>query len=162
MSWLGISPQKCSHNPTCQSSLTVILQHRNGEWPLTSHTHGQPHVERLRMEGLVFASATPIPEDPPKCPSFFVSYLEQLWGSLQCLSHQPSREGPRQTGLQLLFVSQLKCVIFLGSQAFPAPLPLYYISIHPLYPLCFFLSSVEQVGIENVRNKTFSVHFLSK
>jgi hypothetical protein len=43
-------PQKQSPSPTSLSSLTVILQHRNGEWILTLHTHGQTHVERLGNE----------------------------------------------------------------------------------------------------------------
>ena len=42
-------PQKHSHNQTCLSSPTVLLQHRNREWTWSLHTHGQSHAERLRM-----------------------------------------------------------------------------------------------------------------
>lgn len=40
-------PPTSPHHLTRPSSLTIILQHRNREGVLTSHTHGQPFRERL-------------------------------------------------------------------------------------------------------------------
>lgn len=120
MPWLGFSPpQKHSCNLTCLSSLIVILQHRNREWILTSHTRGQPHGERLgNVKCLIFACTQG--DLMRKSTSCSLPLLD-FWSSSSVHSLWEAEKAPRKTGLEFTFISQLKCVTLLESWTFPAP-----------------------------------------
>ena len=119
------SPQKHSHNQTCLSSLTVILQHRNREWTWSLHTHGQSQVVRLRMP--VFDLCLHH-SNPRKTHLNITPPLLDTWSSsgapYPVHSHQESLEGPLKTQTGVPFHFTVKMYDSLGKSGFPGSLTL--------------------------------------
>lgn len=126
-SWsrLFFPPQKHSHNQTCLSSLTVILQHRNGEGTWSLHTHGQSQVERLRMP--VFDLCLHH-SNLRKVHLNITPPLLDTWSSsgapYPVHSHQESMEGPLKTQTGVPFHFTVKMYDSLGKSGFPGSLTL--------------------------------------
>lgn len=128
---------------------------------MTSHTHGKPHVERLRNLCLIFACATPIQGDTRKCPSYCVRRLWQLHP--QCPQPPRVQGWPRTnwTGIPFCFTPQ-RCDSFRKFS--PSCTPNISLHYHPPTSHSFSISPVEPVGVENVeRNEeTFNAWFFSE
>lgn len=116
------------HHLTGPSSLTIILQHRNREGVLISHTHGQPfrerlgsvHVWSLLRNNMNLQTAVTTITGPAKqsqwtsCFFSSVGLLAKVSDSDYCPKHLKARAGPQKNRLNSLSFTA-KCLRLIGS-----------------------------------------------